>query len=403
MALEKTWRWFGFKDPISLEYLVQMGVEGVVTSLHHISNGEVWEVDEIMKVKNAIESHGMRWSVVESLPVSEGIKTASADRAQLIANYQASLRNLGKCGIDIVVYNFMPVIDWVRTHLTYKLATGGESMYFDLPTFAAFDVFLLKRPNAGQNYSKGLLKKARGIAGRMTQEQADALVHNIIVVTQGFISGLIDGSVKDPKNVFLDHLSRYKEIDQNTLRQNMKAFLDDVVPVAGEAGINLCVHPDDPPYSVLGLPRIVSTYEDIKWILQAHESVHNGFAFCVGSLSARPDNDLPGIVNDFAGRIHFAHLRNTHLLPDGSFYESGHLDGSQNMAELVKLLLIEQRRRRAEGRKDVRMPFRPDHGIKMLTDYNHSYNPGYPLIGRLKGLAEIDGLMAGLEHYLNKT
>jgi len=403
MALEKTWRWFGFHDPISLAYLAQMGVEGVVTSLHHIPIGEVWSVDEILKVKNAIEANGMRWSVVESLPVSEGIKTASDDRPRLISNYQESLQNLGKSGIDTVVYNFMPVIDWVRTDLTYKLSNGGESMYFDLPTFAAFDIFLLKRPNAAQDYTVEFVKIAGEIADAMTQEQADALVHNIIVVTQGFISGVIDGSVKDPKKVFLDYLSRYKDIDRDTLRQNLKAFLDAVVPVAAQSGINLCVHPDDPPFPVLGLPRIVSTYADIQWILNAHNSLHNGFAFCVGSLSARPDNDLSEIVTDFADRIHFAHLRNTRLLPDGSFYESGHLDGSQNMAELVKLLLIEQHRRIAEGRKDVRIPFRPDHGIKMLTDYNHSYNPGYPLIGRLKGLAEIEGLMTGLEHYLNKT
>ena len=276
-------------------------------------------------------------------------------------------------------------------------------MYFDLLTFAAFDVFLLKRPGAEQDYPMELLEKAREIVGRMTQEQAEALVYNIIVVTQGFISGVINGSVKEPKKVFLDYLARYKDIDRDALRQNLKAFLNDVVPVAEEAGINLCVHPDDPPFPVLGLPRIVSTYEDIQWILQAYDSVHNGFAFCAGSLSARPDNDLANIINDFAGRIHFSHLRNTRLLPDGSFYESGHLEGSQNMAELVKLLLKEQRRRRAEGRKDARMPFRPDHGIKMLTDFNQSYNPGYPLIGRLKGLAEIEGLMAGLEHYLNKS
>jgi len=400
MALEKTWRWFGFKDPIKLDYLAQMGVEGVVTALHHIPNGEVWPVEEIMTVKKAIEAHGLRWSVVESLPVSEGIKTASDDRPRLLANYRESLRNLGKCGIDTVVYNFMPVIDWVRTDLTYKLPNGGESMYFDLPTFAAFDIFLLKRPGALNDYPQELAEKARNIADKLTREQADELVYNIIVVTQGFINGVIDGSVTDPKKVFLEFLSRYKDIDRNRLRQNLKTFLDDAVPVAAAAGINLCVHPDDPPFPVLGLPRIVSTPDDIAWIMEAHDSLHNGFAFCVGSLSARPDNDLELVVKKYGHRIHFSHLRNTRLLPDGSFYESGHLEGSQNMAGLVKLLLIEQRRRRLEGRQDCLMPFRPDHGIKMLTDYDHKYNPGYPLIGRLKGLAEIEGLMAGLENIL---
>lgn len=402
MALEKTWRWFGFNDPITLEYLAQMGVEGVVTALHHIPNGEIWSVEEIMKVKESIESFGLRWSVVESLPVSEGIKTASDDRPRLIANYKESLKNLGLCGIDTVVYNFMPVIDWVRTDLTYKLPNGGESMYFDLPTFAAFDIYLLERPNAANDYSAHLVEQAKIIADNLTAEQADALVYNIIVATQGFVNGVIDGSVSDPKKVFLEFLSHYKNIDRKQLRENLKAFLDEVVPVAAEVGINLCVHPDDPPFPVLGLPRIVSTPEDIAWIMNAHDSLHNGFAFCVGSLSARPDNDLELIIKDFGNRIHFAHLRNTQLLSDGSFFESGHINGSQNMAELVKLLLIEQRKRRTEGRKDYRLPFRPDHGIKMLTDYNHKYNPGYPLIGRLKGLAEIEGLMAGLENFLDK-
>lgn len=400
MALEKTWRWFGFNDPIKLADLAQMGVEGVVTALHHIPNGEVWEVDEILKVKSAIEAHGMRWSVVESLPVSEGIKIKSDDRPRLIENYKQSLINLGQCGIDTVVYNFMPVIDWVRTNLTYKVENGGESMYFDFPTFAAFDVFLLKRPNAQNDYPPDLLEKARKIAGNFTKEQAEELIYNIIVLTQGFINGAIDGSVADPKGLFLQFISRYQGTDKNRLRQNLKDFLDDVIPVAEQAGINLCIHPDDPPFPVLGLPRIVSTREDIEWIMNANRSVNNGFAFCAGSLSARPDNDLPSLAREFAPRIHFSHLRNTQLLPDGSFFESGHLKGSQNMAALVTELLREQKRRIESGRKDCRMPFRPDHGIKILSDFDHKYNPGYPLIGRLRGLAEIEGLMAGIENFI---
>jgi mannonate dehydratase len=402
MALEKTWRWFGTKDSVTLEHLAQMGVEGVVTALHHIPNGEVWEKDEILKVKLVIETQGLRWSVVESLPVSEGIKTASADRQRLIDNYCRSLRNLGECGIDTVVYNFMPVIDWVRTDLHYTLPTGGESMFFDPPVFAAFDIHLLKRPGAVKDYAPEMQKKAAEIAAKMTREKADTLIYNIIVLTQGFINGVIDGSVPDPKALFLEFLSRYKEIDHNKLRENLKRFLDDVVPVAEESGINLCIHPDDPPFPVLGLPRIVSTADDLSWILNANKSLRNGLAFCVGSLSARKDNDVVSMARQFADRVHFAHLRNTLISDDGSFYESGHLNGSQNMAAVVAALLREQKRRIRIGRQDYRIPFRPDHGIKMLHDYQHNYNPGYPLVGRLKGMAEIEGLMAGIELFLGE-
>jgi mannonate dehydratase len=400
MALEKTWRWFGFNDSITLDQLVQMGVEGVVTALHHIPNGEVWEIDEIMKVKTAIEARGLRWSVVESLPVSEGIKTFSPDRPRLIRNYQQSLRNLGSCGIGTVVYNFMPVIDWVRTNLHYKLPNGGESMFFDPVTFAAFDIYLLKRPHAADEYSAEMQEKAWHVAANMTSEEADQLVYLIIVLTQGFINGLIDGSVSDPKAVFLDFLSRYKDINRDQLRANLKSFLDDVIPVAEKSGINLCIHPDDPPFPVLGLPRIVSTIDDLEWISKANSSTNNGFAYCVGSLSARPDNDLPEMVRRFGDRIHFAHLRNTQILPDGSFFESGHLKGSQDMAAIVEELLKEQNARIKAGRKDYRIPFRPDHGIRILHDYDNKHNPGYPLLGRLRGLAEIEGLMAGIERKL---
>jgi mannonate dehydratase len=359
------------------------------------------EKNEILKVKLAIEAKGMRWSVVESLPVSEGIKIKSANYQRLIRNYQISLRNLGECGIDTVVYNFMPVIDWVRTNISYALSNGGESMYFDLPTFAAFDIYLLKRPGAEKDYNPEMRIRAKAIADSLAPEDADKLVYNIIVLTQGFINGVIDGSVSNPKKLFLEFISRYKNVDSKTLRQNLKDFLDNVIPIAEEAGINLCIHPDDPPFPVLGLPRIVSTIDDIGWILNANTSTNNGIAYCVGSLSARPDNNLVEIAQRFASRIHFAHLRNTQLMPDGSFYESGHLQGSQDMVNIVSTLLKEQKRRRDTGRKDFRMPFRPDHGIRMLHDYEYSYNPGYPLIGRLKGLAEIEGLMAGIEWYLN--
>lgn len=401
MALEKTWRWFGEKDPITLDQLAQIGVEGVVTALHHIPNGEVWPKEEILKVKHAIEKYGMRWSVVESLPVSEGIKICSKDRSRLISNYQQSIRNLGECGIDTICYNFMPVLDWARTDLHFKLERGGESMYFDFPTFIAFDVFILKRPNAVASYPSELVEKAKSIYENMKDEEAEKLAYNIIVVTQGFIDGVIDGSVPDPKGLFLEFIDRYKDIDKTKLRENLKAFLEDVIPIAEEAGVRLAIHPDDPPFPVLGLPRIIGQLEDYEWLFQANTSPNNGITFCAGSLSARKENDLLEIIEKTKNRIHFVHLRNTQMLDDGSFYESGHLTGTQNMPKLVTALLKEQRQRIAEGRSDFKMPVRPDHGLKILDDYNHDYNPGYPLIGRLKGLAELDGLMAGIEYLLS--
>ncbi|WP_297089929.1 mannonate dehydratase [uncultured Draconibacterium sp.] len=402
MGLEKTWRWFGEKDGISLNELAQMGVEGVITALHHIPNGEVWPKEEILKVKHKIESHGMRWSVVESLPVSEGIKICSPDRERLIKNYQQSVRNLGECGVDTICYNFMPVLDWARTDLHYKLPNGGESMYFDFPTFVAFDVFVLKRKNASNDYSADLLEQAKQVYENMSESEAEELAYNIIVVTQGFIDGVIDGSVADPKKLFLEFIDRYKDIDKHQLRENLKRFLDDIIPVAEEAGVKMAIHPDDPPFPILGLPRIIGQMEDYEWLFKANKSLNNGITFCAGSLSARKENDLSQIIEKTRERIHFVHLRNTHLLEDGSFYESGHLVGSQNMARLVFQLLLEQQRRYKDDKVNTRIPVRPDHGIRMLNDYQAKHNPGYPLIGRLKGLAELDGLMQGIEYLLPK-
>jgi mannonate dehydratase len=401
MALEKTWRWFGEKDVITLNQLRQMGVEGVVTALHHIPNGEVWPVDEIMKVKNSIERNGMRWSVVESLPVSEGIKICSDDRERLISNYKQSIRNLGACGIDTICYNFMPVLDWARTDLHFKLENGGESMYFDFPTFVAFDVFILKRKGAAGDYPQEIVEKAKQVFKKMSSEEADELAYNIIVVTQGFIDGVIDGSVSDPKALFLEFIDRYKNIGKLELRNNLKAFLDDVIPVAEEAGVKLAIHPDDPPFPILGLPRIIGQLDDYEWLFQANTSPSNGVTFCAGSLSARKENNLLQIIDKTSDRIHFVHLRNTQLLEDGSFYESGHLSGSQDMIKIVFALIQEQKRRIKLGREDTKMPVRPDHGIKIMDDYNYAYNPGYPLIGRLKGLAELDGAMRAVEYMLS--
>lgn len=397
MALEKTWRWFGRKDTVTLSDLKQMGVEGVVTSLHHIPTGEIWPIEEIEFVKKEIEKYGLRWSVVESLPVSEVIKLGISDRDRLIENYKISLLNLGACGIDTVCYNFMPVLDWARTDLHFKNDDGGESMLFNFPTFAAFDIHILQRENASADYPLSIRQKAKKIVDSLSIEQQEELAYNIIIVTQAFIHGVVDENSRDYKKQFLSYLKKYDQIGQEQLRMNLSYFLKEVVPVAEKVGINLCIHPDDPPFSLLGLPRIVSTADDFRWILSQNDSVSNGITFCTGSLSTRTDNDLINMAEEFASRIHFVHLRNTISLLDNSFYESGQLKGNVDMYEVVKILLEEQMRRKRVGRQDIRIPFRPDHGIRILEDYNRTANPGYPLIGRLKGLAEIDGLQMGIE------
>ncbi|MEN9443354.1 MAG: hypothetical protein RIS47_244 [Bacteroidota bacterium] len=397
MALEKTWRWFGPKDAITLADLQQIGIEGIVTALHHLQPGEVWTVEEIQKTRDNIEAHGMRWSVVESLPVSEGIKMNNAQRDQLVENYKQSLRNLGACGIDTVCYNFMPVLDWARTKLNYKMPNGSESLYFDFLDFAAFDIYMLERPNAAADYSDEMIQKAKARYESLSQAQIDEVVYNITIATQSFVNGVVGEDEKDPKAVFRALLAQYGEIDREQLRANLKAFLDDIVPVAEEAGINLCIHPDDPPYAVLGLPRIMCNADDYKWLTEANTSINNGFTFCVGSLSAGPSNNLVDMINQYGERIHFIHLRNTQRDEFGNFYESGHLKGSVDMFEVVKALLTEQHKRMESGRTDLRMPFRPDHGVRIADDFRQKHNPGYPLLGRLRGLAEMDGLAAGIE------
>lgn len=396
MPLEKTWRWFGRNDKITLAELKQIGVQGIVTALHHIKGGAVWPVDEILSVKNEIESHGMRWSVVESLPVSEEIKTNSSRRGEMIENYKTSLRNLSECGIDTVCYNFMPVLDWARTDLHFSNERGAESMLFDYPTFAAFDIFILQRRNARQDYPADVIEQAEILADRMSESDKNTLAYNIIVVTQGFINGTVENA-DNYKEIFLSYLDRYADIDRDTLRKHLSLFLHDIIPVAEENGINMCIHPDDPPFPLLGLPRIASTAEDFEWIFAECSSLSNGLTFCSGSLSVREDNDLVDIVKRFADRIHFVHLRNITRLGNRSFFESAHLEGCVDMYSVLKSLLEEQHRRKSNGRSDLRMPFRPDHGLKILDDFNRQSNPGYPLSGRMKGLAEITGLELGIE------
>lgn len=402
MAFEKSWRWFGPGDAVKLIDLKQMDIAGVVTALHHIPNGELWSVEEIRKVKKEIEAHGMRWSVVESLPVSEGIKTGTPDRDRLIGNYRESLRNLGACGIDTVVYNFMPVLDWIRTDLHFTTPQGGESMLFHFPAFVAFDVHILRRPGAANDYSPVMLAKGEALFHSMTPEERETLARNIIVVSQGFIDGVIKGESGDYKQMFLRYLSRYDNIDSRQLRGNLKYFLDAVIPVAEESGIRMAIHPDDPPYPVLGLPRIVGSLDDILGIMEMHASPSHGFTFCAGSLAARRDNDLPAMAAALAPHIQFLHLRNTRWIDDDTFYESGHLDGDTDMVALMKILLREQYHRQSQGRKDHRMPLRPDHGVKILGDFTMKTHPGYPLIGRLRGVAELSGLEAAIERQLSE-
>lgn len=392
MKFVKSWRWFGEDDPVRLEWMKQMGIDEVVTALHNIPNGEVWPILEIQKVKNRIENAGLDWSVVESLPVTEAIKTGSKYRNKYIQNYKTSLKNLADCGIRTVVYNFMPVLDWARTNLHFKLLNGGESMLFDYPTFVAFDVFILKRPGAKNNYPQEMLVAAEKVFKDLNSAEAEKLAHNIIVVTQGFIDGILDPAIDDYKKEFLNHLKRYATIDDNQLRLNLAYFLKEIIPVAEKVGINLAIHPDDPPFPVLGLPRIFSTIEDLEWLEKTNSSINNGIAFCAGSFSAREDNDVVEMALKFSHRVHFTHLRNTVVLTDGSFFESGHISGRVDMVELVKIFLLEMQNRKNTGRADIRIPMRPDHGIKIADDFGLDTNPGYPMLGRLKGLAEILGI-----------
>jgi len=388
----RSWRWFGPSDPISLEMIKQTKAEAIVTALHHIPNGTVWRIDEIEKRNNLLNSHGFSWSVVESLPVHEEIKYRGPNLKKIIENYKKSLINLGKCGLTKVCYNFMPVIDWVRTDLNYPWKNRGISMLFHYPTFVAFDVFILKRPNAEESYSTELLTKAREVFDKMSEQAKEALAHNIIVVTQGFIDAGV-GDANDYKKAFLAKLELYKEISRKDLQHNLAHFLNEISPFAEENGIIMCLHPDDPPFPVLGLPRIAGTIKDYQWIMGQNPSPSNGITFCSGSLSSREDNDLIDFLKIHKEKVHFAHLRNTTILDeDGSFCESGHVEGGADMKEIVKIFQEEMLRRKEIGMENWQIPMRPDHGLKQADDQNINANPGYPFYGRIKGLEEIINL-----------
>lgn len=388
--MEKTWRWFGKKDKITLSMLRQIGVEGIVTALHEVPNGEIWTVEAINDLKQYIESYGMRWSVVESLPVCEAIKYAGPERDQLIENYKVSLANLGKCGVKTVCYNFMPVIDWVRTDLHHPWADGSSSLYYDRVRFAYFDTRILQRAGAEKDYTEEELRKVAELDKVITEAEKDELVDAIIVKTQGFVNGNIREGDKNPVAIFKRLLSLYDGIDRDALRENMRYFLSAVMPVCEEYGVNMCVHPDDPPFQILGLPRIVTNEEDIDWFLRAVDNPHNGLTFCAGSLSAGEHNDTRELARKFAKRTHFVHLRSTAAMPGGNFIESSHLSGRGHLIDLIRI--FEQER--------PGLPMRVDHGRMMLGDEDKGYNPGYSFHGRMLALAQVEGMMAVVEDEL---
>jgi mannonate dehydratase len=384
--MEKTWRWFGPNDKITLDMLRQIGVEGIVTALHHIKNGEVWTFEEVMKMKTYIESHGLRWSVVESLPVSEAIKYGGPERDRLIENYKVSLANLGKAGIHTICYNFMPVLDWARTDLDRPNGDGTSNLYFNRAEFAYFDIHILQRPNARQDWDDNTLKRMDEMADRMDKAARKRLVDNIIVKTQGFVNGNISEDDEAPVETFRSLLDLYKGIDRDTLRANMKYFLEAIMPVCNQWDMRMCVHPDDPPIQILGLPRIVTCDEDIEWFLNAVPDVHNGLTFCAGSLSAGAHNDVPSLARKYASRTHFVHLRSCCVLPNGDFREASHLGGRADLIELVRIF----------ERENPALPMRVDHAPLMLGDEKMGYNPGYSFHGRMLALGQMEGVIAAV-------
>lgn len=399
MSMEQTWRWYGPSDPVTLTDIRQAGATGIVTALHEIPIGEIWPLDNLEERKRMIEwddsqspakPRGLKWSVIESVPVHDSIKLGKPDREEYIEKYCESLRNIGTIGIKTVCYNFMPVVDWTRTNLEFVLEDGARALAFDMPEFIAFDLFILKRENAENDYTPGQIKKAQEKFESMSGEHRYTLQKNII-------SGLPGAQEGYDIESFRNKLNEYKNIDTEKYREHLAYFLKRVIPVAEVSGVKMAIHPDDPPRPLFGLPRIVSTEKDLRWILQVVDSVHNGLTLCTGSLAVNPDNDLIRIIEKMGNKINFAHLRSTQRDPGGSFHEASHLRGDVDMYNVILNILKEQRRRQAVYRPDDEIPMRADHGHTILDDLRKKTNPGYSAIGLLRGMAELRGLEMGIE------
>ena len=390
MAMQQTWRWFGPQDPIDLEQVKQTGATGVVTALHQVPVGEIWTIDNINERKQYIENAGLSWSVVESLPVHEEIKQRSGNHRQYIENYKQSLRNLGRCGIDTVCYNFMPVLDWSRTDLGVVFSDGTITTKFDAALFAAFDLYILERPGADKDYSSAQIEKANTLFKQLDEKGRSKLTETVLLGLPGSLQALT-------LEKFRSAVMAYQSISESELEQNLHEFIREIVPVAEEAGVRMSIHPDDPPWSLLGLPRIVGTKGNIERLLNVVDSPANGLTFCTGSLGAAYNNDLVSMAEKFSPRINFVHLRNLTRNEQGDFMEAYHLAGDVDLYGVIKVLLLEQKRRIDSGRKDTRLPMRPDHGMLMKAEQNVAgIYPGYSLLGRMRGLAELRGLEAGI-------